>query len=600
MGRYDVLVCSGTACQSSKSVALKKALVQAVTESGQAAEVRFVETGCMGPCEQGPVVRIMPEDTLYVKVQPEDAQEIVHEHLVGGRVVPRLLWIEATPRPCDLPFFAHQRKNVLANCGLIDPCQIEEYIALGGYDALKQVLAEMPPQGVIEVIKDSGLRGRGGAGFPTGKKWEFVRESQGDTKYVVCNADEGDPGAFMDRAILEGDPHTVIEGMAIAAYAVGAQRGYVYVRAEYPLAIARVRTAVGQAREQGLLGPCVLQTDFSFDIELRIGAGAFVCGEETALIASIEGRRGEPRPRPPFPSQSGLWGRPTLINNVETYANVRSIIRNGAEWFRSIGTETSKGTKVFALAGQVCNTGLVEVPMGITLRELIFDIGGGVLSGKRFKAVQTGGPSGGCLPEALLDVPIDYESLSKHGAIMGSGGIIILDESSCMVNVARYFLDFTANESCGKCVPCRIGIPTMLGILDRITEGKGTADDLDRLRELAQLVRSSSLCGLGQTAPNPVLSTLRYFEGEYWAHIDEKYCPACVCKNLVGAYLIDSDKCRACDLCRKACPTEAAQGTPGEGPYKINEALCIRCGACLEACPFDAVRTGPPTAKSAG
>jgi len=597
MGQYDVLVCSGTACQSSQSVALKKALLQAATERGLGKEVRFIETGCMGPCEQGPVVRIMPEDTLYVRVQPEDAQEIVREHLVNGQTVQRLLWIEETPRPCDLPFFARQHKNVLANCGLIDPSRIEGYINRGGYDGLKQVLTEMTPQEVIEVIKDSGLRGRGGAGFPTGKKWEFVRESQGDMKYVVCNADEGDPGAFMDRAILEGDPHTVIEGMMIAAYAVGAQRGYVYVRAEYPLAIARLRTALGQAREQGLLGARALQTDFPFDIELRMGAGAFVCGEETALIASIEGRRGEPRPRPPFPSQSGLWGKPTLINNVETYANVRSIIRNGAEWFRSIGTETSKGTKVFALAGQVCNTGLVEVPMGITLRELIFDIGGGVPSGKRFKAVQTGGPSGGCLPEALLDIPIDYESLSKHGTIMGSGGIIVLDESSCMVNVAKYFLDFTAKESCGKCVPCRIGIPTMLDILDRITKGKGTKDDLVRLRELAELVRSSSLCGLGQTAPNPVLSTLRYFEGEYRAHIDDKICPAGVCGALARTYTIDPNKCRACDLCRKACPTEAAQGTPGGRPYTINEALCIRCGACAEACPFDAVHTIPLKAE---
>ena len=597
MSQYDVLVCSGTACQSSKSDQLKKALELAVVEHGLGDQIRLVETGCMGPCEQGPVVRIMPEDTLYVKVQPEDAQEIVTEHLAHGRLVKRLLWIEEAPQSSDLPFFARQQKNVLANCGLIDPGQIEEYIDQGGYDGLKQVLNKLIPQEVIEEVKLSGLRGRGGAGFPTGKKWEFVRQSQGNVKYVVCNADEGDPGAFMDRAILEGDPHTVIEGMTIAAYAVGAQRGYVYVRAEYPLAIDRLNTALAQARERGLLGPHVLQTDFSFDIELRIGAGAFVCGEETALIASIEGRRGEPRPRPPFPAQAGLWGKPTLINNVETYANVRSILRNGAEWFRSIGTETSKGTKVFALAGQVCNTGLVEVPMGVTFRELIFDIGGGILSGGRFKAVQTGGPSGGCLPEELLDVPIDYESLGKHGAIMGSGGVIVLDQSSCMVDVAKYFLDFTAKESCGKCVPCRTGIPMMHDILERITEGSGTEEDLGRLRELAQLVRSSSLCGLGQTAPNPVLSTLRYFEDEYRAHIDEKYCPAGVCKNLAGVYLIDSDKCRACDLCRKACPTGAAQGTPGEGPYAINEASCIRCGACLEACPFEAVYVVSPGAK---
>ena len=591
MRRYDVLICSGTACQSSNSARLKEALVQAVAHHKPAAEIRFVETGCMGPCEQGPVLRIMPEDTLYVKVRPEDAQEIVREHLTNGRPVGRLLWDEKVPHPDGLPFFSRQRKNVLANCGLIDPTRIEDYIDRRGYQALDRVLEEMTPREVIEEVKRSGLRGRGGAGFPTGEKWAFVRASEGNVKYVVCNADEGDPGAFMDRAVLEGDAHRVIEGMAIAARAVGAQRGYVYVRAEYPLAIARLKTALEQARDRGLLGTSILGSDFSFDVELRIGAGAFVCGEETALIASIEGRRGEPRPRPPYPSQSGLWGRPTLINNVETYANVGSIIQSGADWFRSVGTKTSKGTKVFALAGHVCNTGLVEVPLGITLRELIFDIGGGVLGGGRLKAVQMGGPSGGCLPEELLDVPIDYESLREHGAIMGSGGVIVLDQSTCMVNVARYFLEFTAEESCGKCVSCRVGIPTMLDILTRITEGKGTAQDLPRLRELARLVKSTALCGLGQTAPNPVLSTLRYFEDEYRAHIEDGVCPVGVCEALTQGYRIDPDACRACDQCRKACPTGAVQGTPGEPPYVIDASLCIRCGACREVCPFDAVRT---------
>ncbi len=594
MSKHDILLCAGTACQSSNSVEIRKALVHAAVEQEVADDIRFVETGCMGPCEQGPMIRIMPEDTLYVKVRPEDAKEIIQEHLVNGRVLQRLLWMKEKPSASDLPFFAHQRKNVLGNCGLIDPNRIDDFIDRGGYASLKQVLAEMTPLEVIDVVKRSGLRGRGGAGFPTGKKWEFVSESQGEVKYIVCNAEEGDPGAFMDRAVLEGDPHTVIEGMAIAAYAVGAQEGYVYVRAEYPLAIERLETALEQARDRRILGKGVLDTDFSFDIELRMGAGAFVCGEETALIASIEGRRGEPRPRPPFPAQSGFWQRPTLINNVETFANVRLIIKDGAKKFGSVGTKASKGTKVFALAGQVSNTGLVEVPMGITLRELIFDIGGGVLSGKCFKAVQIGGPLGGCLPAGLLDLSIDYESVREHGAIMVSGGVIVLDESSCMVDVARYFLNFTAEESCGKCTPCRIGIPRMLAILTRITEGNGTPNDLSRLHELAELVHSSSLCGLGQTAPNPVLSTLRYFEDEYRAHINDKICPSGVCGALALTYVIDSDKCRACDLCRKACPTEAIQGTPGDLPYTIDESACIRCGTCLETCQFDAVRTISP------
>ena len=592
MRRLEVLVCSGTACLSSGSEAVKRALLEAISAHGIADEVRIVETGCMGPCELGPVMLVYPEGTFYVKVKPEDAEEIVVEHFLKGRPVQRLLWAEGAPAPREIPFFARQKKVVLANCGIIDPEEIEEYIAAGGYEALGKALTEMSPDEVIEEIKRSGLRGRGGAGFPTGVKWELVRKAPGSEKYVICNADEGDPGAFMDRAILEGDPHAVLEGMAIAAYAVGAKRGYIYVRAEYPLAIQRLKRAISQAREYGLLGDDIFESGFSFDVELRMGAGAFVCGEETALIASIEGRRGEPRPRPPYPAQSGLWGKPTLINNVETFANVRHIILKGADWFSSLGTQTSKGTKVFALAGQVKNTGLVEVPMGITLRELIFEVGGGVPEGRKFKAVQIGGPSGGCLPEELLDVPVDYESLREHGAIMGSGGVIVLDDSACMVNVAKFFLQFTADESCGKCTPCRVGTQMMLEILNRITEGEGTEEDLARLEELAQLVKSASLCGLGQTAPNPVLSTLRYFRDEYLAHIRDKACPAGVCPALIH-YEIDPELCRGCDACRRACPTGAIQGTPGKPPYTLDQSRCIRCGACLAACPFGAIARLP-------
>ncbi len=592
MRRLEVLVCSGTACLSSGSEAVKRALLEAISTHGIADEVRIVETGCMGPCELGPVMLVYPEGTFYVKVKPEDVEEIVVEHFLKGRPVRRLLWAQGAPAPKEPPFFARQKKVVLSNCGAIDPEEIEEYIAAGGYEALGKALTEMTPDEVIEEIKRSGLRGRGGAGFPTGVKWELVRKAPGSEKYVICNADEGDPGAFMDRAILEGDPHAVLEGMAIAAFAVGAEKGYIYVRAEYPLAIQRLKRAISQAREYGLLGDDIFESGFSFDVELRMGAGAFVCGEETALIASIEGRRGEPRPRPPYPAQSGLWGKPTLINNVETFANVRHIVQNGAEWFSAIGTETSKGTKVFALAGQVKNTGLVEVPMGITLRELIFEVGGGVPEGRKFKAVQIGGPSGGCLPEELLDVPVDYESLREHGAIMGSGGVIVLDDSACMVNVAKFFLQFTADESCGKCPPCRVGTQMMLEILNRITEGRGTEEDLERLEELAQLVKSASLCGLGQTAPNPVLSTLRYFRDEYLAHIREGACPAGVCPALIH-YEIDPELCRGCDACRRACPTGAIQGTPGKPPYTLDQSRCIRCGACLAACPFGAIARLP-------
>ncbi len=592
MKRLSVLLCSGSACQSSGALAVKQALVEGIAAHGLSEEVQVVETGCMGPCELGPVLLVYPDGVYYVRVKPGDVQEIVSEHFLKGRPVQRLLWTAPAPEPRSIPFFARQRKIVLANCGQIDPERIEEYIAVGGYEALAKALTEMTPDQVIAEIARSGLRGRGGAGFPTGKKWQAVREAQGNPKYVICNADEGDPGAFMDRAILEGDPHSVLEGMAIAAYAVGAEKGYIYVRAEYPLAVKRLEVALAQARKMGLLGPRIFDTAFSFDVELRMGAGAFVCGEETALIASIEGKRGEPRPRPPYPATSGLFGKPTLINNVETFANVRHILLQGASWFSQVGTETSKGTKVFALAGQVKNTGLVEVPMGITLRELIFEVGGGVPAGRELKAVQIGGPSGGCLPAALLDVPIDYESLKQYGAIMGSGGVIVLDNTSCMVNVAKFFLEFTADESCGKCVPCRVGLRLMLSILEKLVRGEGEETDLVRLEELGRLIQSSALCGLGQTAPNPVLSTLRYFREEYLAHIRDKACPAGVCPDLLH-YVIDPDLCRACDLCRRACPTGAISGTPKTPPYRILQEKCIRCGACFEACPFGAVLKRP-------
>lgn len=591
MNRIQVLLCSGTACQSSGSAQVKRALLDALGSHDLLSEVQIVETGCMGPCEVGPVLLVYPEGTFYVRVKPADAPEIVTEHFLKGRPVRRLLWTEEAPQPQEIPFFSRQMKLVLRNCGTIDPEKIEEYIATGGYEALGKVVT-LDPAEVIAAVKKSGLRGRGGAGFPTGTKWELVQAAAGDTKYVICNADEGDPGAFMDRAILEGDPHSVLEGMAIAAYAVGANQGYVYVRAEYPLAIRRLEVALAQARKLGLLGPRIFETDFSFDIELRMGAGAFVCGEETALMASIEGRRGEPRPRPPYPATSGLWGNPTLINNVETFANVRHILLHGAEAFARIGTAKSKGTKVFALAGKVRNTGLVEVPMGITLRELVFDIGGGVPGGRELKAVQIGGPSGGCLPASLLDTPVDYDSLSQHGAIMGSGGVIILDDASCMVNMARFFLHFTSDESCGKCVPCRVGTQMMLAILDRIVAGEGKEEDLERLQEIGDMMKRASLCGLGQTAPSPVLSTLRYFAEEYRAHIRDRSCPAGVCPNLVR-YVVVPEACRGCDACRRACPTGAAQGTAGKPPYRIVDELCIRCGACFDACPFDAVRKEP-------
>jgi len=592
--RLDVLVCSGAACVSSHSAEVKAALEREIARRDLGDEVRLVETGCMGPCELGPVLLVYPDGAFYIRVTPEDAVDIVEEHFLKGRPVQRLLWEAPEARKIAeekklVPFFEKQQKIVLSNCGEIDPENIEEYIATGGYEALGLALTEHTPDALIETIVESKLRGRGGAGFPTGLKWRFVAGESGQTKYVVCNADEGDPGAFMDRSLLEGDPHAIIEGMEIAAYAIGATRGYVYVRAEYPLAIRRLKTALDQARGHGLLGKDILETGFSFDIEVRIGAGAFVCGEETALIASIEGERGVPRSRPPYPSTSGVFDAPTLINNAETWGNIRHIVLHGAEWFASIGTPESPGTKVFALSGKVVNTGLVEVPMGTTLRELIFDIGGGIPDGKALKAVQTGGPSGGCIPAEHLDTPIDYESLKRLGAIMGSGGVIVMDEDNCMVNIAKYFLEFTCDESCGKCVPCRAGTRQMLDILERITQGNGRLDDIEQLRTLGTTIVSTSLCGLGQSAPNPVLSTLEHFNEEYLAHITDKRCDAHVCTALIR-YAIDVDACKACDKCRTVCPVSAIRGTPGQPPYVLDEDVCVRCGRCAEVCPFGAIR----------
>ncbi|MEW5825636.1 MAG: NADH-quinone oxidoreductase subunit NuoF [Candidatus Bipolaricaulota bacterium] len=593
MRRLNVLVCAGAACVSSQSQETRDALRVEVERQGLAEEVQIVETGCMGPCELGPVLVVYPDGAFYVRVKPADAAEIVSEHFLKGRPVRRLLWEDPQARRIveqkkQIPFFEKQLKVVLSNCGAIDPENLDEYIAVGGYEALGRVLTERSPAEAVAEIEASGLRGRGGAGFPTGLKWRLVAQEKRTPKYVVCNGDEGDPGAFMDRSLLEGDPHAILEGMAIAAYAVGAEKGYIYVRAEYPLAISRLRVAIEQARRAGLLGTRILETDFSFDVELRIGAGAFVCGEETALIASIEGRRGIPRTRPPYPAARGVFDQPTLINNVETWGNIRHIALRGAAWFRTMGTATSPGTKVFALSGKVRNTGLVEVPMGTTLRELVFDIGGGIPDGKACKAVQTGGPSGGCIPEHLLDTPIDYESLKALGTIMGSGGVIVMDEDNCMVNIARYFLEFTCDESCGTCVPCRAGTRQMLEILDRIVEGRAEAADVERLRSLGETIRRTSLCGLGQAAPNPVLSTMEHFADEYRAHIEEGRCPARVCRSLLR-YEIDPSTCRACDRCRQACPVEAITGQPGKGSYVVNADACIRCGRCRDVCPFGAV-----------
>ena len=592
MYRSHVLVCGGTGCTSSGSQRIRDRLEKEIAANGLSEEVGVVKTGCFGLCALGPIMIVYPEGTFYSMVQEDDIAEIVSEHLLKGRVVTRLLYDETTKTDRIIPlnetnFYKKQHRVALRNCGVINPENIEEYIGTGGYEALGIVLTEKTPEDVIQILLDSGLRGRGGAGFPTGLKWKFAAANEADQKYVCCNADEGDPGAFMDRSILEGDPHAVLEAMAIAGYAIGASQGYIYVRAEYPIAVKRLEIAINQAREYGLLGKNIFDSGFDFDIELRLGAGAFVCGEETALMTSIEGNRGEPRPRPPFPALKGLFQKPTILNNVETFANIPQIIVNGPEWFASMGTENSKGTKVFALGGKIHNTGLVEVPMGTTLREIVEEIGGGIPNGKKFKAAQTGGPSGGCIPAEHLDVPIDYDNLKKIGSMMGSGGLIIMDEDTCMVDIAKFFLEFTVDESCGKCTPCRIGTRRMLEILEKITKGQATMEDLNKLEELCYHLQSSSLCALGQTAPNPVLSTLRYFRDEYIAHIVDKKCPAGVCKELLQ-YKIDPDKCKGCTLCARTCPADAIIGSVRE-VHMIDSEKCLKCGACIEKCRFGAI-----------
>jgi len=592
MYRSHVLVCGGTGCHSSGTQKILDCLNEEVKKAGLDKEVAIVQTGCHGLCALGPIVVVYPEATFYSMVKAEDVEEIVNEHLLKGRIVTRLVYNETKTEEGitsinETDFYKKQHRIALRNCGIINPECIDEYIATNGYEALGKALTQYTPDEVIQTILDSGLRGRGGGGFPTGLKWKLARANDSDQKYVCCNADEGDPGAFMDRSVLEGDPHVVLEAMAIAGYAIGATMGYIYVRAEYPIAVDRLNIAIAQAREYGLLGNNIFGTDFCFDIELRLGAGAFVCGEETALITSIEGNRGEPRPRPPFPAQKGLFQQPTILNNVETYANIPQILLNGPEWFSSMGTEKSKGTKVFALGGKINNTGLVEIPMGTTLREVVEEIGGGIPGGKKFKAAQTGGPSGGCIPTSHYDIPIDYDNLLSIGSMMGSGGLIVMDEDNCMVDIAKFFLEFTVDESCGKCTPCRIGTKRLFEMLEKITEGKGTLEDLDKLEDLCHYIKENSLCGLGQSAPNPVLSTLQYFKDEYIAHVVDKKCPSGVCKALLS-YVIEPDLCKGCTLCLRSCPNDAITGKVKE-VHIIDQDKCIKCGVCKEKCRFGAI-----------